>query len=70
MPSDELPPIHTWWPHLSIPARNAVLEDPEAPLSPLVARDIAAITGTAPAAGACLSDDDRQFVREQTETVD
>jgi len=71
--SDEktvMPPIHTWWPYLTIEARHAVLLQLSQPLGDDVLEEIERLTGAAVARGSALSDEDVQFVVAQIESVD
>lgn len=69
-PPADLPPIETWWPQLTIDARHALLEDPEAPLPAEVRADIARITGHEVAPDTRLDDHELGFVETQQEPVD
>jgi len=68
--SDPLPPIHTWWPHLTARAREDVLRAPTAPLGDRVREEIAQLTGVQVGEDVRLDDRDRQFIAHQTEIVD
>jgi hypothetical protein len=61
--------IERWWPHLSIEAKHAVLEDARRPLPPEVLNEIEAITGHRPDRDR-LDEHERDFVRTQGEPVD
>lgn len=65
----ELPDIHEWYPRLSIEAKHA-LRDSGGELPGTVRDEIADITGSDIPEGASLSDDDRDFIRTQSEQVD
>jgi hypothetical protein len=65
-----LPPVHTWWPYLTIPARHAVLLQLSGPLGDDVLEEIERLTGAAVPRGSALSDADVQFVVAQIESVD
>ncbi len=62
--------IHTWWPYLSIPAKQDLREEADARIPPLVREEIESITGEALAPEARLSEDDREYIRTQREPVD
>ena len=64
----ELPDIHEWYPRLSIKGKHALSEGGD--LSEEVRAEIAEITGTDVPDGATLSEDDREFIRTQSEQVD
>ncbi|WOF22463.1 hypothetical protein N8K70_13850 [Microbacterium betulae] len=68
--SDALPPIHEWWPHLSIDTRNTLIEYPRAPLVGGVLHEIVRVTGEEIADGTTLSDEDVQYIHTQIEAVD
>lgn len=65
-----LPPIESWWPYLSIPARHAVLRDPHAPLVAAIRDEIRRATGIRVPPGVALDEEDRQFIATQIEPVD
>ena len=65
----ELPDIHEWYPRLSIDGKHALRES-GGELSDEVRAEIADITGTDVPADASLSEDDRDFIRTQSEQVD
>ncbi|HKT56932.1 MAG TPA: hypothetical protein VJR25_09180 [Microbacterium sp.] len=65
-----MPPIHTWWPYLTIDARHAVLLEPAGPLGAAVLMEIERLTGAAVPHGSVLSDEDVQFVALQIELID
>lgn len=65
-----LPPIESWWPHLTIGARHALLAAPLLPLDERVREEIARITGFHAGAAARLSDADLAFLQTQQEAVD
>ena len=62
--------VEEWWPHLSIPARHAMLRDLRAPMPEIVLDEIETHTGHRPAVGTRLSDDDLDFAETQIEPVD
>jgi len=70
MPHEDLPPIETWWPRLSVEARHEVLAAPDVPLSERVRGEIRALTGTDVTEGVVLDEHERGFVATQQETVD
>ena len=65
----ELPDIHEWYPRLSIDGKHA-LRDSGGELSGDVRAEIAEITGSDVPEGATLSEEDRDFIRTQSEQVD
>ncbi|MER7796575.1 hypothetical protein [Microbacterium sp. NPDC096154] len=65
----ELPDIHEWYPRLSIEAKHT-LRDSAGDLPADVRGEIAEITGADVPEGASLSEDDRDFIRTQSEQVD
>lgn len=65
----ELPSIHEWWPRLSIEAKHALREDPHH-LTARVREEVAQLTGADVPEGASLSEEDRDFIRTQSEPVD
>lgn len=67
---DGLPPIETWWPHLTAGARHAVTNDVTGDLDPRVREEIERITGARVPDGARLGSEDRGYVGTQTEQVD
>lgn len=64
------PLIEEWWPHLTIEARHAVLEDPRARLPRIALDEIEALTGSRPDDMTRLTAEERDFVATQTEPVD
>lgn len=62
--------VEEWWPHVSIPARHALLRDLQAPLPEVVLDEIETHTGHRPTPGTRLSEDDRDFAKTQIEPVD
>jgi len=66
----ELPPIESWWPGLSIEARHALLEDPTDPLSDEVRTEIERLTGQAVAPGTLLDEHETAYIATQQEPVD
>ncbi|WP_345752482.1 hypothetical protein [Microbacterium rhizophilus] len=64
----DLPDIHEWYPRLSIDAKHALRDSGE--LTEEVRAEIAEITGADVSAEASLSEDDRDFIRTQSEQVD
>lgn len=67
------PEIHTWWPYLSIPSKNAterVLDDPDQALPAVVRDEIELLTGIAVAVDRRLTRSERDFIRTQQEMVD
>lgn len=65
-----LPPIHDWWPHLSIDARHDVVGSGSAHLSETVREEIREITGAVVGQQESLSEEDLDYARTQTEAVD
>jgi hypothetical protein len=65
----EMPDIHEWYPRLSIDAKHA-LRDSGGEIPGAVREEIGGITGAEPPEGASLSDEDREFIRTQSEQVD
>lgn len=65
-----LPPIHDWWPHLSIDARHELLESGSAHLGDTVRDEIREITGAVVGKQEELTEEDVAFVRTQIESVD
>ncbi|MGF3054975.1 hypothetical protein [Microbacterium sp. YY-01] len=65
-----LPDIHTWWPKLSIEAKHAIREHPDATLSSEVQREIARVTGHEVSDADRLSQQDIDFIATQQEPVD
>ncbi|MCK2036230.1 hypothetical protein KZC51_08775 [Microbacterium sp. SSW1-49] len=65
-----LPPIHEWWPHLSIDARHEVVDSGSAHLTEKVRAEIREITGAVVGMQETLSDEDLDFARTQSEAVD
>ncbi|WP_203136463.1 hypothetical protein [Microbacterium sp. JZ31] len=63
-----LPEIHEWYPRLSIGAKHALRDS--GTLTDEVRDEIAEITGADVPGDASLSDDDREFIRTQSEQVD
>ena len=64
-----LPPIHDWWPHLSVDARHELLE--KAPhLGDDVREEIREITGAVVGMREKLSAEDLEYARTQVEEVD
>jgi hypothetical protein len=65
----ELPDIHEWYPRLSIEGKHA-LRDSGGDLTDDVRAEISEITGSDVPETATLSEDDRDFIRTQSEQVD
>lgn len=65
----ELPDIHEWYPRLSIGGKHALRES-GGELSDDVRAEIAEITGSDVPSDASLSEEDRDFIRTQSEQVD
>lgn len=65
-----LPPIHEWWPHLSIDARHEVKDSGSAHLTAKVREEIREITGAVVGMQETLSDEDLDYARTQSEAVD
>lgn len=65
-----LPPIHDWWPHLSIEARHDVIGSGAPRLTENVRDEIREITGAVVGQQETLSDEDLDFARTQVEAVD
>lgn len=65
----ELPDINEWYPRLSIAGKHA-LRDGGGQLPDDVRAEISDITGADLPADASLSEDDRDFIRTQSEQVD
>jgi hypothetical protein len=65
-----LPPIHEWWPHLSINARHEVVESGSPHLTEKVREEIREITGAVVGMQEELSEEDLDFARTQSEAVD
>jgi hypothetical protein len=65
-----LPPIHDWWPHLSVDARHDVVGSESRHLSETVREEIREITGAVVGQQEELSDEDVEYARTQTEAVD
>jgi hypothetical protein len=65
-----LPPIHEWWPHLSIDARHEVVESGSPHLTEKVREEIREITGAVVGMQETLSDEDSDYARTQSEAVD
>ncbi|MCD1269824.1 hypothetical protein B5M43_013420 [Microbacterium sp. MEC084] len=63
------PSIHEWWPKLSIQTKEALRES-AGDLTPEVREEISQLTGTDVPEGASLSEEDRDFIRTQSEPVD
>jgi len=70
MPSLIPPPIHTWWPYLTIDAKHRILDDPVQLLDREVSHEIASLTGVEPRSNWRLNTADVQYIRHQTEVVD
>lgn len=67
--STRLPDIHEWWPRLSIDGKH-VLRDGDGDIPDEVREEISRIAGEDVPEGATLSEDDRDFIRTQSEQVD
>jgi len=65
-----LPPIESWWPHLSVTARHELLAGPDRPIGPRVAAEIGELTGRSASAEATLSPHEQGYVATQQEIVD
>jgi hypothetical protein len=61
------PRVETWWPYLSIGAREAIIEHLDGALGRGVLREIRRVTGMDLAPGTKLTEDDRRFIRAQVE---
>lgn len=67
---DTLPPIESWWPHLTVGARHDVLRDPTSPLSTGVVGEVERIAAVILSPDERLSEADRQYIATQSEPVD
>jgi hypothetical protein len=65
-----LPPIHEWWPHLSVEARHEIIENAEPHLGEKAREEIREITGAVVGAQESLSAEDIEYARTQIEQVD
>lgn len=65
-----LPPIHEWWPRLSIEARHEMIARGSTRLDESVREEIRTITGAVVGAEEELSDQDLDYARTQMEAVD
>lgn len=65
-----LPPIHEWWPRLSIEARHEMIASGSLRLDEAVREEIRTITGAVVGAEEELSDQDLDYARTQMEAVD
>ncbi|MFS0852627.1 hypothetical protein [Microbacterium sp. 179-I 3D4 NHS] len=65
-----LPPIHEWWPHLSVEARHEVIDDGSPHLGEKVREEIRQITGAVVGVQESLSAEDVEYARTQIEQVD
>ncbi|GAA2010954.1 hypothetical protein [Microbacterium ulmi] len=72
MPSDDsaLPPIETWWPYLTIGARDAVLRNRTRVLGARVRDEIAQATGRPVVEGSRISEDDLRFLAVEVEGIE
>lgn len=65
-----LPPIHEWWPRLSIEARHEMIDRGSRRLGESVREEIRTITGAVVGAQEELSEEDLEYARTQMEAVD
>ncbi|MBO0979302.1 hypothetical protein [Microbacterium sp. SD291] len=65
-----IPPIHEWWPHLSIEARHEVLGSGTSLLGERAREEIREITGAVVGRAEELTDRDLDYARTQMESVD
>jgi hypothetical protein len=66
----ELPPVEAWWPNLSVDAKHSLLDNLDDALPADVTAEIEATTSRGVPTPAYLTDDDKQFIKEQGEEVD
>ncbi|WP_207457170.1 hypothetical protein [Desertivibrio insolitus] len=65
-----LPPVEAWWPNLSIDAKHSLTDNLDDAVPADVISEIEATTSKGVDVPAYLSDDDKQYIREQGEVVD
>lgn len=65
-----VPPIHEWWPHLSIEARHEVLGSGTPLLGERARAEIREITGAVVGSAEELTERDLDYARTQMEAVD